>query len=124
VFEVQIDNKEPENIRAHSIMIFNAAEISVGAVEIGPGVNPHDGKFDIAILRDTSPISFTASLFRLLTGRLKRNSEPEHIRAQEIRVASSGVPHIQVDGEITKLNSIHAKNISNAVRFMLLKKEK
>jgi YegS/Rv2252/BmrU family lipid kinase len=120
-FELSLDG-EMQTVRAHSIMIFNAARLEVVNAQIGPEVNPQDGNFDVAILRDTSPVGFMLSLFRLISGSLKEEGELEYLQAKEITVRSSGAANVQVDGDLVQMDDIAVSVLKNAISFMYIEK--
>ena len=91
---------EKQELNAHTVIVFNASQVHLGLLELGPGVNPHDGMLDIAVMHESSPVGTLQTLWRLFTGQLKREDEkPEHLRAKHVRLESKRKLTLQADGE-------------------------
>lgn len=111
---------ETQLIRAHTLIVFNASQIYLGGVELGPGVNPHDGALDIAVMHESSALGTLGSLLRLFTGRLKRQDErPEHLRAKTVTLEALGRRRAQVDGEPLETEQLSVKVLPGAVKLLV-----
>jgi diacylglycerol kinase family enzyme len=88
-------------------MVFNAAQVAIAGIPVGPGVNPHDGMLDVALLRSSKASSILASLYRLLTGKLKQEGRrPEHLRAKKISITSTQPQEVQADGDLLGVDGL------------------
>lgn len=116
---LELDGKK-QTFNAHTVIVFNASQIHLGAIELGPGVNPHDGMLDIAVMHESSALGTFGSLWRLFTGQLKHEDDkPEHLRARHVRLESTANLSLQADGEELDEAVLDVEVLPEATRLLV-----
>ena len=96
--ELELDN-EVQRIRAHTIMAINFGGIANLDWQVGPDIDPHDGKLNIMVLSTRSIWGSLLVIFKLLFKSYHGYRRLEHFKAQRIRVKSDPPLPVQMDGE-------------------------
>jgi YegS/Rv2252/BmrU family lipid kinase len=87
-------------LRAHSVLVFNASELAIGPLRVGPGVTPHDGKLEVAVLRGVNMWSFVVDAWHLLTHKLRHRNAPDRYSVKRVRIEAQPPLLTQADGDV------------------------
>ncbi|MBW6455006.1 MAG: NAD(+)/NADH kinase, partial [Trueperaceae bacterium] len=74
---------EARVVAAHTVTVINSGVVRLGAVDVGPPSDPHDGRLDVALFRSTHPLAALAQVLRLVGGR---PGPAELLHAAHVRV--------------------------------------
>jgi YegS/Rv2252/BmrU family lipid kinase len=95
-----LDGAAPVRLRAHSVLVFNASELDVGPLRVGPGVTPHNGKLEVAVLRGVNVWSFIVDAWHLLTHKLRHRRAPDSYSVQSVYIDTKPPLLTQADGDV------------------------
>jgi YegS/Rv2252/BmrU family lipid kinase len=94
-FEVVLDGQR-ERFAAHTVTLFNAGQFRLAGLELGPPVDPHDGRLDVAIIRSNNPWRSAAVMLRLATGQPRTFVRS----ATTFRIDATPPLLVHVDGDV------------------------
>lgn len=100
-------------LRAHTVMIFNSSE--VGPFNLGPGVTPHDGKLEIAVLRHTDLWSLLGDAWHLLFGTLHKRRTLQSYSVHKAHIDADPPLLTQADGDVLGDTPLDIEVLAKAV---------
>jgi YegS/Rv2252/BmrU family lipid kinase len=113
------DDSKTVRVRAHSVMVFNASKVEVGLFRLGPGVTPHDGEFDIAVLRGVNAWSFLVDAWHLLFHQLRNRNAPDRYGAKHVKIDANPPLLTQADGDVLGETPLEMVLLSDAVEIFV-----
>lgn len=111
-----LDDEERE-LRAHSVMIINVGDVAGAAFRAGHGVDPHDGKLDLAVLSAHTFLGLLRLGVRLFTQDLRANADAEHFAVERVRLEATPPLSVQIDGEYVGHTPVEVRVRADAVRL-------
>jgi YegS/Rv2252/BmrU family lipid kinase len=87
----------------HTVMAFNVNDLRFAGLQIGPLVDPHDGKMDLTVLTRSGLLGTTLEMARVLTsGDRTKEVEPDDmwVAASRVRIDAEPALDVQADGEV------------------------
>jgi len=108
--------REDGTSETKSVTIFSIANgrLFGGGIVIAPHADLQDGLLDVMTIGAKSTRQIVACLPKLLTGRVLQISDTETHRCREITVTAPQM-HLNVDGEILKMDRAHFRVLPNAL---------
>jgi diacylglycerol kinase family enzyme/membrane-associated phospholipid phosphatase len=98
-YEIQVDGRS-HRLRAWQIVVANVGTVGATALTWGPGIDPTDGALDVVAFDVRQARDYWTVLWRVLTGRHRRDSNTRFFRARRNVAIRSGSPApVQGDGE-------------------------
>jgi hypothetical protein len=87
-------------LRAWQIVVANVGTVGASPLTWGPGIDPTDGALDVVAYDVRQARDYWTVLWRLLTGRHRRDSSTRFFRARRhVAIRSSSPAPVQGDGE-------------------------
>jgi len=106
-------------LRAHSVLVFNASEINVGPLRVGPGVTPHDGMLEVAVLRGVNVWSFLVDAWHLLSHTLRHRNAPDRYSVRRVHIAAKPALLTQADGDVLGETPLDIEVLPHAIDVMV-----
>ncbi len=101
-----------EHLAAHTVSLFNAASFPLGAMRVGPDVDPHDGLLDVAVLRNPGFLRAVGAVLRLVGG-------PRGVgvlrRARRVRVSAEPPLLVHADGDVAGSTPLEVEVLPSAL---------
>ena len=127
-YTMQVDEGEPEEIVASSIIIANAAPFTTLLAQGGNAPELDDGKLDMTILntKEKRILPFATLGFHSLTGISLTNDENSdvtgitHRKIKEVLIKGDADLHYVIDGEVRIADKIHIKVNPNSLNILCL----
>lgn len=114
-----LDDDTSVRLRAHSVLIFNASELDIGPLRVGPGVTPHDGKLEVAVLRGVNMWSFIIDAWHLLSHKLRSRSAPDRYSVKRVCVEATPALLTQADGDVLGETPLDIEVLPHAVEVVV-----
>lgn len=109
-----VDERD-EHLRGHTVVGFNATRLQMLGLTVGPNAQPHDGRMEVAALRNPGFWATAGQVLRLVSGSASRMElEP----AQALRLDADPPLPVQVDGDVIGETPLEAKVVPAALRFI------
>jgi len=89
--------------------------VRLGAVEVGPPSDPHDGHLDVAMFRSAHPLAALAQVLRLVGGR---PGTAELLHASHVRVVAHPPLLMHIDGDVVGPTPFEARIRPGAVTLI------
>ncbi len=109
--QLELDG-DVEHLAAHTVSLFNAASFPLGAMRVGPDVDPHDGLLDVAVLRNPGFLRAVGAVLRLVGG-------PRGVgvlrRARHVRVSAEPPLLVHADGDVAGSTPLEVEVLPNAL---------
>lgn len=106
-------------VRAHSVMVFNASELGIGTVRLGPGVTPHDGTFEVAVLRGVNVWSFVVDAWHLLAHKLRHRHAPDSYSVKRVYIDAQPPLLTQADGDVLGETPLDIEVLPHAIEVVV-----
>ena len=106
---------ETRRVNAHTVTLINAGRIDLSGVPVGPDVDPHDGRVDVAVLRSPDLWRAAAAVVRLVT---RAGSRRQFERAREVRVEADPPLPVHFDGDVVGTTPLVARVLPGALRVI------
>ena len=106
---------ETRHVSAHTVTLINAGRIDLSGVPVGPDVDPHDGRVDVAVLRSPDLWRAAAAVVRLVT---RAGSRRQFERAREVRVDADPPLPVHFDGDVVGTTPLVARVLPAALRVI------
>jgi YegS/Rv2252/BmrU family lipid kinase len=106
---------ETRRVNAHTVTLINAGRIDLSGVPVGPDVDPHDGRVDVAVLRSPDLWRAAAAVARLVT---RAGSRRQFERAREVRVEADPPLPVHFDGDVVGTTPLVARVLPGALRVI------
>lgn len=103
------------DVRAHSVIAFNATRLAVLGIELGPDATPHDGRMDVSMMRTPGAIPILRKALRLLD---RRASRAELTPAVHLKLVAHPPLPVQVDGDPIGETPLELRVSPSAVAFV------
>jgi diacylglycerol kinase (ATP) len=103
---------QARDVAAHTVTVINSGAVRLGAVEVGPPSDPHDGRLDVALFRSPHPLAALAQALRLVGGR---PGPAEPLCATHVRVEADPPLLVHVDGDVVGPTPFEARIRPGAV---------
>lgn len=99
--ELRIDG-ESHVFEGHTVLAFNVNDLRFAGLQIGPIVDPHDGKMDLTVLTEPGVFGTLGEMFRVLTSgaRRSRNADRTWLEASRVEIQADPPLDVQADGEV------------------------
>jgi diacylglycerol kinase family enzyme/membrane-associated phospholipid phosphatase len=98
-YEIQVDDRF-HRVRAWQIVVANVGTVGAPPLTWGPGIDPTDGALDVVAFDVRQARDYWTVLWRVLTGRHRRDSNTRFFRARRhVAIRSSSPAPVQGDGE-------------------------
>lgn len=98
-FEIEVDERT-HRIRAWQIVVANVGTVGTPPLTWGPGIDPTDGTLDVAAFDVRQAHDYWTVLWRVVSGRHRRDSNTRFFRARhQVTIHSSTPAPVQGDGE-------------------------
>ena len=110
---------ETRHFRAHTVMVVNAGEISGTGIAIGPGMSPHDGTLDVAILSPRTFAGILRLVFRVLSKRFGSDGELRYFSASKITIDAKPPLKLEIDGEYIGSTPFEVEAVPDGVRLLV-----
>jgi diacylglycerol kinase family enzyme len=111
---VTIDG-EARDVAAHSVSVINSGVVRLGAIEVGPPSDPHDGLLDVALFRSPHPLAALAQVLRLIGGH---PGPAELLHATHVRVEAHPPLLMHIDGDVVGPTPFEARIRPGAITFI------
>ncbi len=109
--QLELDG-DVEQFVAHTVSLFNAASFPLGAMRVGPDVDPHDGLLDVAVLRNPGFLRAVGAVLRLVGG-------PRGVgvlrRARHVRVSADPPLLVHADGDMAGSTPLEVEVLPGAL---------
>lgn len=112
-------DERDRSFRAHSVMIVNVGDFAGQAFRAGHGVDPHDGRLDLAVLSTRTPLGLLRLAYRLFTKELPGNADATHFAVQRVRLDATPPLPVQIDGEYVGRTPVEVRVQPDAVRLVV-----
>lgn len=110
-------------VRAHSVMVFNASELGIGQgigqVRLGPGVTPHDGMLEVAVLRGVNVWSFVVDAWHLLAHTLRSRHAPDSYSVKRVYIDAQPPLLTQADGDVLGETPLEIEVLPQAIEVVV-----
>ncbi|MFC7338015.1 diacylglycerol/lipid kinase family protein [Haloferula chungangensis] len=110
---------EVHQFRAHTVMVINVGEIHDVGIAIGPDVNPHDGRLDLAIMAPRSAWGIVKLVVRLLTKRFGNDDDLSYFSATHFKIEADPPLKLEVDGEYVGSTPFEVEVIPKGVHLLV-----
>jgi len=98
-YEIQVDDRS-HRVRAWQVVVANVGTVGAPPFTWGPGIDPTDGALDVVAFNVRQPRDYWTVLWRVLTGRHRRDSSTRFFRARRhVAIRASSPAPVQGDGE-------------------------
>lgn len=110
-----------EEILASSplVLVANGSSVIHPRLKIHPAIQDDDGFLDLMVITATGPIELARTLGRMGTLQLARSPYVLHRRAREIRIESSDMVPIEVDGDVFGTTPRSFRILPGAIRMVV-----
>jgi diacylglycerol kinase family enzyme len=112
-------DSETHVVRGHTIMVLNVGDFRDLGLSIGPGINPHDGVIDLAIVASRSLFGYASALMDILRKRHRQSTHIRYLRGHRMTVHTSRPLPVMVDGEMAGRTPIDVIVLPDAVRILV-----
>ncbi len=102
-----------ENLRAHTVTLFNGASLELAGVQVGPVVNPHDGLLDVAVLRNPGFWRSVAAVLRLVSGP---RGVGDLKQARHVRLDAEPPLLVHADGDVVSSTPLEVEVVPAGLR--------
>ena len=109
--QLELDG-DVEHLVAHTVSLFNAASFPLGAMRVGPDVDPHDGLLDVAVLRNPGFLRAVGAVLRLVGGP---RGVGELRRARHVRVSAEPPLLVHADGDVAGSTPLEVEVLPGAL---------
>jgi YegS/Rv2252/BmrU family lipid kinase len=109
-----VDGQERQ-LRAHTVILFNATHLELLGIGIGPDAQPHDGVAELAVMTSPGFWPVVGQLLRI-AGRSTSRPELEHVRSLKLE-AEPPMP-VHVDGDVIGETPVEVRIRPAALRFV------
>lgn len=109
-----VDEHE-RHLRGHTVVGFNATRLQFLGLPVGPDARPHDGRMEVAVLRDPG---FWATLGQVVRLVRRSVSELDLEPARTLHLDADPPLPVQVDGDVVGETPIEATVVRAALRFI------
>ena len=98
-YEIEVDERS-HRLRAWQIVVANVGAVGAPPLTWGPGIDPTDGALDVVAFDVRQTRDYWTVLWRVLTGRHRRDSNTRFFRARrQVIIHSRSPAPVQGDGE-------------------------
>jgi diacylglycerol kinase family enzyme len=99
--ELRIED-ESHIFEGHTVLAFNVNDLRFAGLQIGPVVDPHDGKMDLTVLTKPGVWGTLGEMLRVLTSgpRDARNASRTWLEASRVEIRAEPPLDVQADGEV------------------------
>lgn len=118
--DLEVDGKR-QRIHAHTVMVVNVGQIGDDAIQIGPNIQPHDGKLDLMIISAASLPGALRILYQIVTRKFNGNSDLKYISASKVRITARPALPTQIDGEELGTTPLYAEAVPNGALLIVSK---
>ncbi|MEM6429428.1 MAG: diacylglycerol kinase family protein [Deinococcota bacterium] len=109
------------HVYAHTVMVFNASKVDVGGVRLGPGVTPHNGLLEVALLRGTGLWGALVDIWHLVFHRLPKRDAPDRYSARRIYIDARPPLLTQADGDVLGETPLDIELLPDAIEVFVPK---
>lgn len=121
VYEITLDDGEPMQRRAKTVMVANMGKIT-GGIDAMPTASPDDGMLDIGILRAHTVGQGLRLIVNALLGRAHEDPMLEVHQARKMRIVPQKPQLCELDGEsIGRIRDWQVEVVPKAVQILLPK---
>jgi len=114
-----LDDDTSVRVRAHTVLVFNASELDIGPLRVGPGVTPHDGMLEVAVLRGVNAWSFVVDAWHLLSHKLRFRNAPDRYSVKHVRIEAEPPLLTQADGDVLGDTPLDIEVLPHAVEVVV-----
>lgn len=124
-FRITVDDGEPAEVDAVSVLIANTGELFVGFLPFSVPLGPrpagswHDGRFDVVILAPRGPVGFADVLWKALRREFHGNDQLIHLQARKVALETEGPVPVQIDGDASGTTPMTASVAPGAIHVLL-----
>ena len=118
---ITIDGVEYE-ANAAMVLVANCGEVIPPFVRLGPGITPDDGLLDVVVMRANNfsqSLRAVWDLLRIAPGTFGEGGYVAYARGREVRVETSPVQPVQLDGEPGGETPFNVSVIPGAIQIMV-----
>ena len=115
-----IDGEE-RSFDGHTVMAFNVNDLRFAGLQIGPVVDPHDGKMDLTVLTQPGLFGTLGEMIRVLTSGSRDQSlgrDGTWLAASRVRIDADPALDVQADGEIVGRTPLTLEILPRALTVM------
>ena len=118
-FDLVVDGRAV-SVRAWQIVVANVGSAGAPPFTYGPGIDPTDGRIDVCIYDPGRAGDFWRIVWRIATGRHRRDLRTRYVRAErEVVIGASRPMWVQGDGEMLGRTPITLRLAPGAVRIVV-----
>jgi diacylglycerol kinase (ATP) len=118
-FHLEVDG-EKRHVRASEVLITNSSIIGLQPFDLGPDVQPDDGKVEVCIVRARTLWDYLRVAWSLLARVEKQNENFQCMEARrEVQIRTVKPLPVQADGEIIGETPLKIKVMPAAVRVLV-----
>ncbi|MEM7736004.1 MAG: diacylglycerol kinase family protein [Deinococcota bacterium] len=115
------DKSSPVQVKAHTVMVFNASKVDVGGIRLGPGVTPHNGLLEVAVLRGVSFWNAMVDMWHLLFHQLPKRDAPDRYSTKCIYIDAQPPLLTQADGDVLGYTPLDIELLPDAIEVFVPK---
>ena len=90
---------ETKTFKAHTVLLINIGEILGTEFQLGEGMDPHDGRLNLAVASPSSLGGILKLVLRLIFKRFDSYRDLQYFTAEHVRVEATPPLQIEIDGE-------------------------
>ena len=106
---------------AHTVLSFNVNDLRFAGLQIGPVVDPHDGKMDATVLTREGLLGTVQEMMRVLTSgpdEDERERDGTWLTASKMRIDADPPLDVQADGEVVGRTPLTLEVLPHALTVM------
>ena len=110
-----------EEYDAHTILSFNVNDLRFAGLQVGPVVDPRDGKMDLTVLTREGLLGTVQEMMRVLTSGPREDDQDRDdtwLTASRLRIDADPPLDVQADGEVVGKTPLTFEVLPNALTVL------